>query len=269
LSAAASAVAAALVLALLTSAGTGPAGRPAPPGLPSATSVAKAMLTAFDSAGGDVEYETQTGFVNGALVDVYRTWTWPAQPVPGQRQLSRTLVSGRSPASAAVKLTEDKGVEAVTPPRGVNTLRGQVTMVCFLGSGQTGCGYGNRDTLPGTWSRFTAPVENGTDVGPGGMFDPPTLVHGIAAGAWRVVGRTHLDGQQAIELSQTGRGRYLLEPGPVLLWVNAQTYLPIRLVIGTGNGSEGGAVVDFRYLPPTPANLARLRVPIPAGYPRR
>jgi hypothetical protein len=53
------------------------------------------------------------------------------------------------------------------------------------------------------------------------------------------------------------------------LWVNAQTYLPIRLVIGVGGGGQGIAVQDFRYLPPTPANLARLRVPIPAGYPRR
>ena len=34
-------------------------------------------------------------------------------------------------------------------------------------------------------------------------------------------------------------------------------------------GSAGMAVQDFRYLPPTSANLALLRVPIPAGYPRR
>jgi hypothetical protein len=128
-------------------------------------------------------------------------------------------------------------------------------MVCFAGSGQTGCGYGERDTRPGTWSRFTAPVPGGSDVGPGGMFDPPMLAHGIAAGAWRVVGRTHLDGQQAIELSQTGRGRSLLEPGPVLLWVNAQTYLPIRLDIGTGNGSEGAPWwTSATRLPPRPTS---------------
>jgi hypothetical protein len=265
----ASAAAAVLVLALLSPAGTGPDGRPAPPRLPSATSVATAMLTAFDSISGYVEYETQTGYNHGALVDVYQSWSWPAQPVPGQRQLSRTRYSGISPHSAAVKLTEDKGVEAVTPPRGVGLVRGQVTMVCFLGSGQTGCGYGNRNTLPGTWSRFTATVPSGSDIGLHGIFDPSTLVRGIATGAWRVVGRTHVDGQQAIELSETGHGQYLLEPLPVTLWVNAQTYLPIRLVIGAGRDDQGIAVQDFRYLPPTPANVARLRVPIPAGYPRR
>jgi hypothetical protein len=189
--------------------------------------------------------------------------------VPGQRQLTRTLYSGTSPSSAAVKLTEDRGIDVVTPPGVVREVRGQVTMVCFLGSGQTGCGYGERNTLPGTWSRFTAPVLSGSDVGTGGFFDPSLLARGVATGAWRVVGRTHLDGQQAIELSETGHGQDVLEPLPVRLWVSAQTYLPIRLVFGSGHGSEATAIQDFRYLPPTPANLALLRVPIPAGYPRR
>jgi hypothetical protein len=98
------------------------------------------------------------------------------------------------------------------------------------------------------------------------MFNPAALVRGIADGAWRVVGRTRLDGQQAIELSETGRGTEILEPMPVRLWVNAQTYLPIRLV--SGAASTGMTVQDFRYLPATAANLALLRVPIPAGYPR-
>jgi hypothetical protein len=218
-------------------------GRPAAR-LPSAKSVATAMLTAFDSVRGDVEYETQTGYNHGVLVDEYRSWTWPVQPVAGQRQLSRTRYSGISPHSAVVKLSEDRGVELVTPPRGVGMVRGQVTMVCFLGSGQTECG----NIRPGTWSRFTGTVPGGSDVGPGGLFGPSTLVHGIATGAWRVTGRTQLDGQQAIELSETDRGQdtNILEPLPVRLWVNAQTYLP-----------------------PTAANLALLRVPIPAGYPRR
>jgi hypothetical protein len=181
------------------------------------------------------------------------------------------VYSGISPVSTAVKLTEDRGIEAVVPPRGRGLVQGQVTMVCFLGSGQTGCGYGNRDTLPGTWSRFTATVPIGSDISPGAIFGPANLARDIASGAWRVVGRTQLDGQQAIELSETDRGdnNTALEPLPVRLWVNAQTYLPIRLVAGPKNGIEGMTVIDFRYLPPTPANLARLRVPIPAGYPRR
>jgi hypothetical protein len=214
-----------------------------------------------------VAYETQTGFNDGTVVDVYQSWSWPVRPVAGQRQLSRTRYSGISPASSVVKLSEDRGIEAVTPPGGTGAVRGQVTVVCFLGSGQTGCG----NILPGTWSRFTTTVGSGSDVSPGGIFDPSTLVHGIATGAWRVTGRTQLNGQQAIELSETDRGqdKNILEPLPVRLWVNAQTYLPIRLVAGADPGGQPIAVQEFRYLPPTPANLALLRVPIPAGYPRR
>jgi hypothetical protein len=53
---------------------------------------------------------------------------------------------------------------------------------------------------------------------------------------------------------------------PTLMWVNAQTHLPIRLV--SGAASIGMTVEDFSYLPATPANLALLQIPIPAGYPR-
>jgi len=82
-----------------------------------------------------------------------------------------------------------------------------------------------------------------------------------------VVGRTELDGQQALELSETGHGPDVIEPLPVLLWVNAHTYLPTRLIAGAA--STGLTVEEFRYLPPTAANLALLRVPIPPGYPQR
>jgi hypothetical protein len=80
------------------------------------------------------------------------------------------------------------------------------------------------------------------------------------------VARTRLDGQQAIELSETGHGTDLIEPRPALLWVNAQTYLPMRLISGTA--STEMAVFTFSYLPATRANLALPRTPIPAGYPR-
>jgi len=256
----ASAAAAALVLALLTSAGT------APPGLPSATSVAKAMLTAFESVSGDVEYETETSSNHGVTVDVYRSWSWPAQPAPGQRELHRTLYSARSPASAAVKPVEDRGFDVVNPPGSVRGGQGQVTMVCFSGSGQTGCGFLQRDTRAGTWSRFTALLPGGSDVSAGGWFDPSLLARGLTAGAWRVAGRAQLDGQPAIELKDNGYRKGIPEVLGGRLWVNARTYLPIREV---DQGGGWTTVRDFRYLPPTPANLALLRVPIPAGYPRR
>jgi hypothetical protein len=206
LSIGAAAAAAALAIALLPGARLGRIPRPASSGLPTATSMATAMLTAFDSVNSDVEYETQTGIDHGVTVDVYRTWSWPTQPVPGQRQVGRTLFSGTSPAGSSVKLIEDSQVTFVTPPDEAAT-RGQVTMVCFRGSGQTGCGYGQANTPAGTWSRFTALVSSTSDVGARGLFNPAALVRSIADGAWRVVARTRLDGQRAIELSETGAGR--------------------------------------------------------------
>ena len=42
--------------------------------------------------------------------------------------------------------------------------------------------------------------------------------------------------------------------------MNPATYLPIRLE------APGGLQTDFQWLPPTPAHLAMLSMPIPAGF---
>jgi hypothetical protein len=62
------------------------------------------------------------------------------------------------------------------------------------------------------------------------------------------------------------------------LWVNATTYLPIEAVITYPPGSMPPAgydsakspeqVFQYTWLPPTPANLAYMNVPIPAGFTR-
>jgi hypothetical protein len=44
----------------------------------------------------------------------------------------------------------------------------------------------------------------------------------------------------------------------------ASTYLPVRDVVTVG--SHGTIQDDFQWLRPTPANLAELDVPIPAGF---
>jgi hypothetical protein len=262
---AAAAAAAALGLAVALLPGSG-SPHPAPSALPAAASVAKAMLTAFDSVAGDIEYETVTGTNHGATVDVYRGWSWPAQPAAGQRTIIRTLYSQATPPSSVVRPVEDTGIEFVTPPANVSTASDQVTMVCFRGGSEPGCGFGDGNTPAGTWSRFTSQNRYGTDVSAGAVFNPARLVQGIASGAWRVVGRTSLDGQPAIELSGTSAAGFL--PMPVTLWVDAQTYLPIRMVSGAAAADTGMGVFDFSFLPPTAANLALLQVPIPPGYPQ-
>jgi hypothetical protein len=66
--------------------------------------------------------------------------------------------------------------------------------------------------------------------------------------------------------------------GSRTLWINAKTYLPIQLVTvnpaghyypdGYKRAPSPGRVEQFTWLPPTPANLAYVAAPIPAGFTR-
>ena len=244
-----------------------PGSSPSHAGLPSAASVGRAMLTAFNGVTGDIEYTTQTGINKGVTADVYRTWSWPAAPAPGQWQVQRTLFSQRTPQVPVLTLNEDNAVAYTTPRAGVQTVRGRVTMVCYSGTGQTGCGFGPTQTSPGTWSQVNEKVGvSGSDIMGAGGLSAADLARGIAKGYWTVVRRTRLEGQPAIELNETGRGPEVWDPLPTLLWVNARTYLPIRMVNGVGHATV--STNDWAFLRPTPANLALLRVHIPPGYPR-
>jgi hypothetical protein len=258
------AAAAGLAIVLLLGTASPGTGRAGQQGLPSAASVGRAMLTAFDSANGDILYETQTGLYRGVTVDQSKSFAWPLAPVPGQPARMRNIFSQPAVHTAKpLKLTEDWGMSYTAPASGAMA-RGLLTMVCYAGTGQTACGYGNINTPAGTWSRNGNQSVESTDVGPGGFLSPAALAREIAQGEWRVLRRTWLDGQPAIELAETPKGE--LRPLPVLLWVNARTHLPLRWIIQPG--TPGASQQDFAYLPPTPANLALLRVPIPPGYPR-
>ncbi len=90
----------------------------------------------------------------------------------------------------------------------------------------------------------------------------------IANGQFSVIGRTRLDGQQAIELKINVPPSNEAPPHVTAerLWVNATTYLPMREYLRMSNGQR--SVSDYVFLPPTPQNLAKLRPAIPAGYTR-
>ena len=239
---------------------------PATPGLPSATALGKAMLTASTAATGDILYTTQTGVNRGVVVDIYRDWFWPANPVPGQQARWREAFSERLSRAKPLLLTEDDGFTYTVPQGNPDSERanyafGRLTVVCYAGTGQTGCGFGNTETPTGTWSEHTRKFVN-----PGagtGDLSPAGLAKGIANGQWRVTGRTTIGGQPAIKLTETKTGTY--QPLPTVLWVNARTHLPIRM--NNGAGPIWGQV-DWHYLKPTAANMALLRVPVPPGYHR-
>jgi hypothetical protein len=233
---------------------------------PSSASLAKAMLTAFNESADTLAYVTVTGVTAGHLIQVDQWWSWPAVPSPGQVEYVRDDFSqiplGASKATGLVKLTEVDGYATVVPRPSVygQNERARLIVVCYAGTGQTGCGWGRFNTPAGTWSQHTG-VMPYTDYTP----DPrgADLAQQIAQGQWRIVGRTRLRGQQAIKLAETPSGHF--EGRPVFLWVSTTTYLPLRMVWGPATSY---AVWTWDYLPPSKANLAHLRVPIPAGYPR-
>jgi len=225
------------------------------------------MLTAFNESADTLAYVTVTGVTAGHLTQVDQWWSWPAVPSPGQVQYVRDDFSqiplGASKATGSVKLTEVDGYATVVPrpsAYGQNE-RARLIVVCYAGTGQTGCGFAGYETPPGTWSMHTGKLTYlGFPPNPGGA----DLARQIARGQWRILGHTRLNGQQAIKLAETRTGHYIF-PRSFLLWVSATSYLPLRLV---SVSNKGRGISNWNYLPPTKANLAQLRVPIPPGYRR-
>jgi hypothetical protein len=102
-----------------------------------------------------------------------------------------------------------------------------------------------------TWWAGTKP--RAYSGGGSGIDSPAQIRSALSAGIYRVAGSQLVDGVKTIKLTE----------GPTLpsltLWVSPVTYLPVRII-------SGPLQVDFQWLPPTPANLARLGLPVPAGF---
>src|SRR5262249_61365301 len=155
----------------------------------------KAMLTGLSAAPGAVLYTRTTTISKGVVMGIGQDWYWPAQPVPGRPARTREVLTLRISPASPLKLTEDTSITYTAPPAGAEQVSGQVTVVCYAGTGQTGCGYGPTQTPPGTWSRhsgrFLNPVSD-TNV------SPSNIARQIAKGQWRITRRTHLARQPAI-----------------------------------------------------------------------
>jgi hypothetical protein len=88
--------------------------------------------------------------------------------------------------------------------------------------------------------------------------------HLLGCRLYTVAGRQILDGIDAIELVPTAADRLAGVAGATI-WVNPSTYLPGRILIVT-SGPRTWLQYDFRWLPPRRADLAELRIRIPAGF---
>jgi len=135
------------------------------------------------------------------------------------------------------------------------------------------------DYVRGTWSRVSYPIEGAgpgtiepvssgcasqkTPVGYVGMplpFFQPTpgyIKATVACGALAADGHAVVDGVDAIKLIGTAKSK----ARPLTVYVDPATYLPLRVV-------ELGQQTDYQWLPATPARVAQLRVPVPAGFRR-
>jgi hypothetical protein len=127
--------------------------------------------------------------------------------------------------------------------------------------------YGKR-----TWSKTIYPFGSATDGrrSPGPQPSTPLQMAAqlraqVKAGQVTLVGWATVDGQRAIHLTEH------LSGGEINLWVNPDTYLPIREIDtapGVSQTSDQAIRDDYLWLPATPANL-RLLTPagaIPAGF---
>jgi hypothetical protein len=117
------------------------------------------------------------------------------------------------------------------------------------------CTLGEIDRTPAQWTREVRKL--------------------LSCGA-AVAGYERVDGVKAIKLrlsSSYGRAcagandKRQCQPQAVgwsgALWADASTYLPVRLV---SHGEHYSFQIDFGWLAPIRANLAKLRQPIPAGF---
>jgi hypothetical protein len=112
-----------------------------------------------------------------------------------------------------------------------------------------------------TWWTATTPAsepgspgctQNSIDLtaGPGNGW-PAFIRSQLSCGAYTVTGHQVVGGTDTIKI--TGH------IGRLTLFVNPATYLPVELTIGP-------LQMHFQWLPPTPANLAQLKEPVPAGF---
>jgi hypothetical protein len=240
----AGAAAVAVLVASVTSSGPGSA-------RPTVANVRTAVLDAFSRDRGDIVYSTTVRSGTG-FVTTQQDWTYPAFPAPGQQVRFRLLqLQGGAPV-------ED--TESIYLADAASTGLTQSTSEGPKSATIIDVQYATR-----TWSRQESSL-----VLLAGRLSPSLIRDQIADGRFTVVGTARLQGRQAIEITWTASpGRLTLT---TTLWVDAQTYQPMRSVMTTRTGLPGGllttATTEYRILPATPANLNLLAPPIPPGFTR-
>jgi hypothetical protein len=209
------------------------------------SSVRQAILTAIGSAGGDIMHLTvSTSGGPPVARGVIQDWWWPAKPAPGQQVHLLTVANGRQ---IAVTFTEP------APP-----LAGPL-LQSIPASGLS------IDPASKTWSTISRYVYSGVVAETSRYLLNESYLRATYLAHSKVInGHAAIHGRSAIEISVPA-----VPTLRILLWVDTQSYLPLRLVkldSGAANYPETRKVYDYQFLPATPANLAKLTLTIPHGY---
>jgi hypothetical protein len=238
----------------LSATGTPPA-RPQPAAARTGTAVTtptpgelrNAILTAFNGVSGDVFYARVTETYSGSMSrwdGVEENWFYPLQPRAGQQVRARSMALPRD--------SKDKSNTEwfFTEPA---SARGQTgSTVPFAKTEMIDVEYGNR-----TWSDTT-----GNWGFPSETASLQRLREEITTGKFHVR-KVKFDGRTVLELTtHEGTKR---DPIAITWWVDPVTYLPLQTLAAQPGYTNK---VDYGFLPPTPANIAKLKVTIPAGFTR-
>lgn len=100
----------------------------------------------------------------------------------------------------------------------------------------------------------------------GASRDSTVISKALSCHLFQNAGHEQVDGTDTIKLAATPDLVRELKQNDrtatldAALWVDAKTFLPVRIVLGPQDGST-----DFAWFDPTKAHLANLQVPVPAG----
>ena len=223
-----------------SSVGTSPTGGPPA----RAVSVQQAILTAVGSVSGDILAirVSNSGFPAGLAAPQVQYWLWPAKAAPGQRVNLLMASDGmqRLMTFTQVAANEDGNPQPVT---------GTVWRL---------------DPATKTWTRQPdLPVPAIPERTSLYLLDKNFMLKNFVHDSQIVKSRATVDGRAAIELSYPGANDIL----HLLLWVDAQTYLPLRLekLHFLNDYPDSKQQYDYQFLPPTPANLAKFKLTSPVG----
>jgi hypothetical protein len=247
----AGAAAAGIVVATARSDGPSRPVSPAAGSLPSTSSVAAAVLDAFERASGDILATVIQIPVRNWPVSTIRAWAYPMFPQPGQEARYRlSLYRGGRQLwdSEQVYIWRERKREGNKSVSGTEILPGIAV-----------------DYQDRTWFRgdvlYPEVLANQSPSDIRALFQSRG---GVLFGMPRVVGTEELDGRRVLKLEYTIYGGYIR-----YLWVDARTYMLLKSVVTATDRAAGGLVPNtavYQVLPATQANLALLTPVVPAGF---